>query len=150
MELYHPPYLFHGPRPFIQDAPEQWLYDSVVAIHTPQATEIKWAHLIRPMAVTHSDDTSQRLLDLPIRERDACHLHVVVTEKSNLAPPGWYLLFLCNEAGIPSVARWVHLDRKAVVHKMVVSEKIDPTQMKKGHEHMPGFAIPGFPPKHHE
>jgi len=65
----------------------------------------------------------------------------VVTEKSNLAPPGWYLLFLCNEAGHSVVARWVHLESQAVVHKMVVSEKIDPTQMKKGHEHMPGFAI---------
>jgi FtsP/CotA-like multicopper oxidase with cupredoxin domain len=150
LELYHPPYLFRGARPFIQEAPEQWVYGSTVGIHTPQAAEIKWVHLIRPMAVTHSDDTSQRLVDVPIRERDACHLHVLVTENPNLAPPGWYLLFLCNEAGIPSVARWVHLDRKAAAHKAVVSEKIQPMHMKKRHEHKPGFPIPGFPPRHHE
>jgi len=29
-------------RPFIQDAPEEWIYGSVIAIHTPQAAEIKW------------------------------------------------------------------------------------------------------------
>lgn len=150
MELYHPPYLFRGPRPFIQEAPQEWLYGTTVTIHTPQALEIKWAHLIRPMAVTHSNDTSQRLLDLPIRDRDACHLHVVVTDNPNLAPPGWYLLFLCNEAGIPSVAKWAHLDHKAPIQKMVVSEKVPPTQMKIQHEHMPGFPIPGFPPTHHE
>ena len=25
------------------------------------------------------------------------------------APPGWYMLFLVNDAGVPSVARWIHL-----------------------------------------
>jgi Domain of unknown function (DUF1929) len=27
----------------------------------------------------------------------------------NLAPPGWYLLFAVDTAGIPSVAAWLHL-----------------------------------------
>jgi hypothetical protein len=150
LELYHPPYLFRGPRPFIQDVPQEWVYGSEVAIHTPQASEIKWAHLIRPMAVTHSDDTSQRLIDLPIRERDACHLHVAVTENPNLAPPGWYLLFLCDKAGIPSVARWIHLDRRPIVPKMVFDHKVPHMKMKKQHDHKPGFPIPGFPATHHE
>jgi plastocyanin len=150
LELYHPPYLFRGPRPFIQDVPQEWVCGNEVAIHTPQAFEIKWAHLIRPMAVTHSDDTSQRLIDLPIRERDACHLHVAVTENPNLAPPGWYLLFLCNKAGIPSVARWIHLDRRPIVPKIVLDQKVPPMKMKKQHDHKPGFPIPGFPATHHE
>jgi len=150
LELYHPPYLFHGPRPFIQDVPREWIYGNEVAIHTPQASEIKWAHLIRPMAVTHSDDTSQRLIDLPIRERDACHLHVAVTENPNLAPPGWYLLFLCDNAGIPSVARWIHLDRRPIVPKMILDQKVPHMKMKKQHDHKPGFPIPGFPATHHE
>jgi len=75
------------------------------------------------MAVTHSDDTSQRLVDLPVCERDVCHLHVDVTENRNLAPPGWYLLFLCNKAGIPSVARWIHLDRPPAKPRLGVGEK---------------------------
>src|SRR4029079_1086695 len=61
LELYHPPYLFRGPRPFIQATPHEWSYGDEIAIHTPQSGQIRWAHLIRPMAVTHSDDTSQRL-----------------------------------------------------------------------------------------
>ena len=150
LELYHPPYLFRGPRPFIQDAAQEWLYGSMVAIHSPQAAEIKWAHLIRPMAVTHSDDTSQRLVDLPIRERDVCHLHVAVTENPNLAPPGWYLLFLCNQAGIPSVARWIHLDRPPAVPQPIVGEKVAKMGHMKAHNHQPGFPIPGFPLTHHE
>jgi Domain of unknown function (DUF1929) len=131
-------------RPFIQDVPQEWVYGNEVAIHTPQASEIKWAHLIRPMG-THSDDTSQRLLDLPIRERDACHLHVAVTENPNLAPPGWYLLFLCDKAGIPSVARWIHLDRRRIVPKMILDQKVPHMKMKKQHDHKPGFPIRGCP-----
>lgn len=150
LELYHPSYLFRGPRPFIQDAPGEWFYGSEVAIHTPQAQEIKWSQLIRPMAVTHSNDTSQRLVDLPIRERDVCHLHVTVTENPNLAPPGWYLLFLCNKAGIPSVARWIHLGPRPIPPKLVVGEKVPLMHGMAGHDHKPGFPIPGFPPTHHE
>jgi hypothetical protein len=54
LEIFHPPYLFRGPRPFIESAPEEILYGSTIAIHTPQAYGIKWVHLIRPMATTHS------------------------------------------------------------------------------------------------
>jgi len=27
----------------------------------------------------------------------------------NLAPPGWYLMFILNSSRIPSVGRWVRL-----------------------------------------
>jgi hypothetical protein len=27
----------------------------------------------------------------------------------NLAPPGWYLLFVLNAARIPSIARWIRV-----------------------------------------
>jgi hypothetical protein len=34
---------------------------------------------------------------------------VTVTNEPNLAPPGWYMLFLVNQQGVPSVATWIHL-----------------------------------------
>jgi len=68
-----------------------------------------------------------------------------VTENPNLAPPGWYLVFLCNKAGIPSVARWIHLERAASVPRLVVGEKAP-----RAHDHRPGFPIPGFPPTDRE
>ena len=150
LELYHPPYLFRGPRPFIQACPHEWSYGDEVAIHTPQAASIRWAHLIRPMAVTHSDDTSQRLVDLPIEHRDVCHLHVAVTDNANLAPPGWYLLFLCDHEGIPSVAEWIHLARRGTIRPQRLNERVRRTHMGHGHMHMPGFPIPGFPTTRHD
>jgi plastocyanin len=150
LELYHPPYLFRGPRPFIQACPHEWNYGGEIAIHSPQATQIRWVHLIRPMAVTHSDDTSQRLVDMPIKHRDVCHLHVTVTDNPNLAPPGWYLLFLCDEAGVPSVAEWIHLDRKGKVRPPRINEKMRRMHMGHAHDHRPGFPIPGFPTTPHD
>ena len=67
LELYHPPYLFRGPRPFIEAAPSAVTHGEAFEIHTPQADAIRWVQLIKPMAVTHSCDTEQRLVDLPIR-----------------------------------------------------------------------------------
>jgi hypothetical protein len=142
LELYHPPYLFRGPRPFIQATPHEWAYGTEVAIHTPQAADIKWAHLVRPMAVTHSDDTCQRLVDLPIRERDGCHLHVSVTKNANLAPPGWYLLFLCDKAGVPSEAEWIHLDRKATIRPLALNVKIRRTTRSTRTTTSPGSRSP--------
>ena len=99
------------------------------------------------MAVTHSDDTSQRLVDLPIRKRDLCHLHVAVPDNPNLTPPGWYLLFLCDHDGIPSVAEWVHLDRKPAVKPTVPITHVEDKHITHLNDHNPGFPIPGFPRK---
>ena len=109
LELFHPPYLFQGPRPFIETAPQEIQYGATIRIHTPQAQDIKWVEIVWPMATTHSCETGQRIVDLPFEATDFCHLHVRVATEQNLAPPGWYMLFLVNHSGIPSVARWMHL-----------------------------------------
>jgi FtsP/CotA-like multicopper oxidase with cupredoxin domain len=109
LELYHPPYLFKGPRPFIDEAPHHVAYGETIEIHTPQARDIRWAQLIRPMATTHSVDTEQRLVDLPIARRTFCRLEVRIPREPNIAPPGWYMLFITERHGVPSRATWVHL-----------------------------------------
>jgi hypothetical protein len=62
------------------------------------------------MAVTHSCDTEQRLVDLPIsRRRGFCQLSARIPKEPNLAPPGWYMLFITDRNKVPSRASWVHL-----------------------------------------
>ena len=109
LEIYHPPYLFRGPQPFIETVPQQVIYGGNFEIHTPQAEEIQWVELIWPMATTHSLETGQRVVDLEFEVHDFCHLHVNVLTEQNIAPPGWYMLFLVNKQGVPSVAKWVQL-----------------------------------------
>ena len=63
---------------------------------------------VKPAAVTHSSDPNQRLVDLPLTKTGAGTYSVAVTGNSNIAPPGWYMLFVQNANG-PSAAQWVHV-----------------------------------------
>jgi hypothetical protein len=57
--------------------------------------------------VTHGVDMNQRVIRLDVSRQSGC---VNITAPSaNVAPPGWYMLFLLNDQGIPSVAKFVKL-----------------------------------------
>jgi len=108
IEVYSPWYMSQ-PRPVIQSAPQSVGYGGTITIQTAQAGTIKWASLIRASANTHSCDTEQRLVDVPINSRTTTSLTTSVTTNRNLAPPGWYMLFITDNSGVPSVATWVQL-----------------------------------------
>jgi hypothetical protein len=109
LEIFSPPYLFKGPRPKITAAPEQWAYGQTISISSPEAGALKWAHLIRPCVTTHSFDGSQRLVDLPITSQGGGLVKMAVPGNKNIAPPGWYMLFIVSTGEIPSEATWVQL-----------------------------------------
>jgi len=107
ISIYSPPYLFKGPRPQIRSVANQnWAYGSTQTITVD--TTITRAELIRPEAVTHSSDPNQRFIELPMTVNGTT-VGLNLTSNPNIAPPGWYMLFVTNAAGVPSVAKWVHV-----------------------------------------
>lgn len=108
MQVYKPSYMSQ-PRPIIQSIPKKIGYGAKFTVQTPQAQNIKWVNLIRPSATTHSCDTEQRLVDVRINSKNISSLDVKVTSNRNLAPPGWYMLFITDTNNIPSVASWIQL-----------------------------------------
>ena len=58
---------------------------------------------------THSMDVEQRLVDVPVRVDAADRVTLTMPTSANLAPPGWYLLFVVTADGLPSDAAWVRL-----------------------------------------
>lgn len=109
VEIFTPPYLqTHTPRPTIVSAPTEITYKGTYALATTQAAALRSAVLVRPEAVTHSMDPGQRLIDLPLTAT-ATGISVKVTNSANIAPPGWYMLFVVDSNGVPSVAKWLHL-----------------------------------------
>ena len=109
IEIFTPPYLQKTTaRPTIDSAPTEVHYGQSYPLGTTQASPLQSAVLVRPMAVTHSSDPAQRLIDLPFTA-DPSGVSVSVTSNPNLAPPGWYMLFVVDGFGMPSVATWVHL-----------------------------------------
>jgi len=102
-EIYSPPYLFKGSRPVITSAPTLIGYGSTISVQTPDASRIASVSLIRFGAVTHTFNMDQRYLPLSFTA-GAASLNVQTPVNSNVAPPGYYMLFIVDTNGVPSVA----------------------------------------------
>jgi Domain of unknown function (DUF1929)/Galactose oxidase, central domain len=109
IELYSPDYLTKGVRPQITQVATDMAYGGSYAMTTAPGTPIRDVSLVRPMAVTHSDDGNQRLVDVPFTTNGDGTLQLSITDNPNLAPPGWYMLFATDTNGVPSVASWVRI-----------------------------------------
>ncbi len=109
LEIFSPPYLSLGARPTITTAPATLAYGVGFDIDTPEAAQIASVALLRPASITHHTDAGARYLKLPIRSRTAARLTIDAPANGNLAPPGYYLLFIVDAAGAPSVGRFIRL-----------------------------------------
>jgi Domain of unknown function (DUF1929) len=61
-----------------------------------------------PGSTTHANDMNQRYLELNVTPRTGA-VDVQAPPSANGAPPGYYMLFLVNSAGVPSVAKWIRV-----------------------------------------
>ena len=108
ISIYSPPYLYRGARPQLTGGPSRLLRGQTGTFTTPDPASIVKARLMHPSAVTHVTDVQQRSIALSIhREHGAVTL--TVPTGAGLVPSGWYMLFVDNQRGVPSVARWVHV-----------------------------------------
>jgi hypothetical protein len=107
-QIYSPPYLFKGARPTISSAPTQIGWASQFFVGTSDAPGITSVALLRLGAVTHAFDQDQRYVPLTFVQSGG-GLTVTAPANGNLAPPGHYMLFILNSAGVPSVARIVRI-----------------------------------------
>jgi hypothetical protein len=109
MELYSPPYLYRGPRPPVSSSPAAVGYGEQFVVSSPAACRIDQVALVRCTTVTHHTNTDQRCLPLAWQRHGHCDLRVTSPANANLAPPGYYLLFLLDDCGVPSVGRFVRI-----------------------------------------
>ena len=109
LEVFSPPYLFRAPRPTIAAAPDHGTYGQSIQITSPQSANIRWVSLIRNCVTTHSFDGSQRLVDLEITGRANGVVTAKIPQNPNITPPGWYMLFLVQNNGVPSTASWIRV-----------------------------------------
>ncbi len=106
-EIYEPPYLFKGPRPTITAAPTNVKFGTTVNVDTPN-TNVTRASLVAPGATTHANDMNQRYIPLTVTQR-AGGVTLTAPASPEIATPGYYMLFLLTDQGVPSVARFVRL-----------------------------------------
>ena len=107
-EIYEPPYLFRGARADDRSRrrARSSYGDSFTVDTSADATK---AVLMAPAAVTHANDMSQRNVPLTATAGPAGKLTVTAPATPALAPPTYYMLFVLNDNGVPSVAKFLRL-----------------------------------------
>lgn len=158
VEIYQPAYLFNSDgslatRPTIgANVSTSLIYGGSFNIPTPDAASVASVVLMKAGSVTHSFDMDQRYVGLSFTA-GAGSLTVAGPPNSNIAPPGYYMLFLVNQTGTPSLATWVQVSGQAapvanvefhpervptpryVVQRRQVTESKLPMRKKEMHMH---------------
>jgi hypothetical protein len=66
--------------------------------------------LVALSSTTHEFNQNQRFVPLAFSPTtDGAGLAVTVPSNPNVAPPGYYMLFILNGAGVPSVAHMIRI-----------------------------------------
>jgi fibronectin type 3 domain-containing protein len=123
IEIYTPPYLFDANdrlittgRPAITGVSPSGVigYGQAFSVSYTSASSISSAVLVRLGSTTHADDMDQRLIGLcgPSPQPPCTTggtLNLTSPPNGNIAPPGYYMLFVLDSAGVPSKARFIQL-----------------------------------------
>ncbi len=115
VEVINPPYLPESPinRPTIETFPPSISYRSsfevTITDNNNNADGIKTASLIRLSSTTHNNNMDQRCIMLSIMDRTDETLRFLAPNDGSWAPPGYYMLFVVNNDGIPSIGEIIQM-----------------------------------------
>ncbi len=107
-EIFSPPYLFKGERPAITSIPTSVQHGATFQIGNAAPNNVARVTMLAPGAVTHEVNMSQRFAELTFT-RTASGLDVQAPSNPNIAPPGYYLIFLIGTNGVPSIGSFVQV-----------------------------------------
>ncbi len=110
-QIFTPPYLFNddgtlAARPSIAAAPSRISYGGSFTVESPEAGSVVRGTLVRLSSVTHAFNMSQLIYPVTFTSSGGT-LQGAGPTGPTLAPPGPYMLFLVNQAGVPSTAAMV-------------------------------------------
>ncbi|MGE3241206.1 MAG: galactose oxidase-like domain-containing protein [Pirellulales bacterium] len=110
-EVFSPAYLFNddgtpAARPTVTAAPDVAELGDTIFVETPDAASIAKALWVVPGAVTHAQNWTQRANTLDFSISDG-GVNIQLPANQNEAPVGYYMLFLVNDQGTPSIAEWI-------------------------------------------
>lgn len=114
-EIYFPPYLYAkdgsgqpAVRPEITAAPATATWGQTIPVTMANKKVVSKVSLIRFGAVTHAFSNEQRFESLAFSQSGKA-LSVNLPASANNAPPGYYMLFALDKAGVPSIAKVIRL-----------------------------------------
>lgn len=110
IEIYNPTYPA-GSRPTISDAPTIITYGHSFRVTVSNPGSIQRVAFIRNGSCTHAYDSDQRYVGLQFSyEAGNSYLTVTAPPNGNVAPPGYYMLWVIDNAGRPcQLAKFVRM-----------------------------------------
>jgi YVTN family beta-propeller protein len=129
-EFYYPPYLYDSSgelaaRPTIESAPSVIDIGQTFAVDFASAPGISRVVMVKTSAVTHSFNMEQRFIELTFTSNGG-RLMVQSPTRAADAPPGFYMLFVLDSAGTPSVARIVKINVASVLNPAITPVLANP------------------------
>jgi YVTN family beta-propeller protein len=107
VEIYYPPYLFDGSgwaaRPVIAAAPSFIEVGQSFTVDLAGGGTMSRVALVKTGAVTHSFNMDQRFIELTFQQAGS-RLNVGAPTQAADSPPGFYLLFVIDSDGTPSIS----------------------------------------------
>lgn len=108
IEIFEPWY-FCRSRPEIRTAPAQVPFAAVFQVRTDQAAEIARVAVVRAASVTHNFNSDQRHVGLNFTYAGGDRLDVTAPPDGTVAVPGYYLLFVIDGEGVPSIGKFIKI-----------------------------------------
>jgi hypothetical protein len=109
IEIFEPDYFSRPDRPRIDSAPGMVSHAQTFHVSSADAAAVARIAILRTGSVTHSYNSDQRYIVLDFRRSGETELEVVAPPDASIAPPGYYLLFLLNADGIPSIGTFLRV-----------------------------------------
>ncbi|HYH75256.1 MAG TPA: galactose oxidase early set domain-containing protein [Candidatus Saccharimonadales bacterium] len=111
LEIFTPPQFFRSDRPVATGVHKQDISrGQTLNLASPDPANIKYARLIPPSSTTHVTNIEQRSVGAVVTQTNE-GVSVQIPSDKNLLPNGWYMLFVVNDDGMPSVAQMVNVTR---------------------------------------
>jgi hypothetical protein len=131
-QYFTPPYLFKrdgsgqlAPRPTATDAPSVVKWGETFSVATGDPSNIASASLIRLAATTHQLNAGQAYVPLAVTPNGS--RVQMTTPTGNVVPAGYYMLFLVDRNGVPSVAPIMRVkpdDETAIAPRVTQSSQL--------------------------
>ncbi len=114
VEIYYPSYLFTASgalaaRPAIVTAPTVTGVGSTIRVDINSARPISRVTLLRTGAATHSFNSEQRFSELTFVPNGS-QLSIQMPTQAGHTPPGMYMLFALDDAGVPSAGHMIRIN----------------------------------------
>lgn len=123
-EIYYPPYLFAAggvaaARPVVSTAPTVVDVGRTVQLTVASGRPISRVTMVKTGSATHGFNMDQRFVDLPFNAQDGT-LSVQIPARASDLPPGMWMLFAIDDAGVPSEARLMRVNVAPALNTAVV------------------------------